>query len=279
MSTDPQQIAAMAKDLPPFPGIAWEVMQLVKRPDSSAADLERVVAKDVALTARVLKISNSALYGLRGTITTLSRAVVILGMKTLQSLVIAASSESLYRTRNFKDKLLWDHSLAVALVARLLALRVHRAKTEEAFVAGLLHDIGKTVLDLNLGDSYQDVIQQVYNDGVSFIQAERQLLGVDHAEVGATVVRKWNFSPILQEAVRCHHAPSHAEVEPRLCAVVSLANGICVRRGIGPERDPELDLSGMEASQMLQLSESTIEELMEELDEKLAAEKGMMGGG
>ncbi|MEE8583973.1 MAG: HDOD domain-containing protein [Acidobacteriota bacterium] len=270
-------VAAAARDLPPFPVVAQQVMQLVRSPHSSASDLERVISRDSALAARVLKISNSALYGVRGTITTLSRAAVILGMKTLQSLVIAASAEALYRTRSFKDKLLWDHSLAVALVSRWLARKKGYRGTEEAFVAGLLHDIGKAVLDLNLPDHYQEVVQLVYNEGATFLQAENRLLGFDHAEVGTIVVRKWNLAPALQEAVRLHHDPELARLDPTLCALVCLANAICVRLGVGPERFPELDLSSLPCRQMLQFQNSELPAMLEEIQEKLAAEEDLFG--
>ncbi len=273
------EVAAAAQDLPPFPAVAHQVMQLVRSPDSSAFDLERVISKDSALAARVLKISNSALYGVSRTITTLSRAVVILGMKTLQSLVVAASSEAIYRTRSFKDKLLWDHALAVALVSRWLARKKGYRDAEEAFVAGLLHDIGKAVLDLNRPNRYQDVVQVVYNEGVTFLQAENRLLGFDHAEVGAIVARKWNLAPGLQEAIRLHHDPELARQDSTLCALVCLANAICVRLGVGPERFPELDLGNLPCWEMLQLPNSQLPKLLEEVQEKLAAEEDLFGKG
>ncbi len=270
-------VAAATRDLPPLPAVAQRVMQLVASPHGSAADLERVILRDSALTARVLKIANSALYGARGAVTTPSRAVVILGMKTLQSLVVAASTEAMLRTRSFKDKLLSDHSLAVALVSRWLARRQGYSGCEEAFVAGLLHDIGKVVLDLNLPDRYQQVLQMVYNEGATFLQAETRLIGFDHAEVGAIVVGKWNLAADLQEAVRLHHDPELARQDPALCALVSLANAICVRLGVGPERFPELDLKSLPCWQLLQLRDAELPDILEEIQEQLIAEKELFG--
>ncbi|HSR66528.1 MAG TPA: HDOD domain-containing protein [Acidobacteriota bacterium] len=256
-------MAKALRDLPPFPAVAWEVMRMVKDPNAGASDLEKVVARDPALAARVLKLSNSALYGVRGTITTLSRAIVILGMKTLQSLVVAASSESLYRSGSLKDRLMWNHALGVALISRLLARRFNHSEPEEAFVGGLLHDIGKTVLDHNLPGRYQNVLQAVYNDGMTFLEAENHYLDFNHTEVGAYVLNRWNFAPVLQEAVRLHHQPEYAQIDARLCAIVSLANTLCVRLGVGPERNPDLDLSDCEAVSMLKLSGEEAEQLLE----------------
>ncbi|HSR54359.1 MAG TPA: HDOD domain-containing protein [Acidobacteriota bacterium] len=256
-------MAKSLRDLPPFPGVAWEVMRMVKSPDTGASDLERVVSRDPALAARVLKISNSALYGVRGTITTLTQAIVILGMKTLQSLVVAASSESLYKTGSLKDRLMWNHALGVALVSRKLARRVGHSEPEEAFVAGLLHDIGKTVLDHNYGHRYENVVQAVYNDGMTFLEAENHFLEFNHAEVGGYVLNRWNFAPVLQEAVRLHHQPEYAQIDAQLCAAVSLANALCVRLGVGPERNPDLDLSETEAASMLELGAEELREIEE----------------
>lgn len=248
-------------------------MELVRRPETSAADLGRVISRDAALAARVLKISNSALYGVRGTITTLSRAIVILGMRTLQSLVVAASSESLYRSKSFKDQLLWDHAVAAALVSRSLAKRFRSAPVEEAFVAGLLHDIGKAVLDANMSDAYQQIVQIVYNEGTTFVKAEQDRLGFNHCHVGAFVVRKWNFAPLLQEAVRWHHEPDKAEEEPKMCATVSLANAFCVKLGVGPERIPDIDLLSLPASRILGLNVAQLDDAFQEIREQLEEEE------
>ncbi len=265
-----QLIALAARDLPPFPSVAREVMDLVSDPDSGARDLQKVVQKDPGLTARVLRISNSALYMLRTEVTNLSQAIVILGMKSLESIVVAASSQALFSTTSFKDKLLWEHSLGVALVARMIAKQLRHAEAETAFTAGLLHDIGKPILDKNLGQVYQRVMQDVYNDKVTFIESEDRVLGFNHTDIGSLVVRKWKFSPLLLEAVHLHHRPSLAEVDVRLCAIVSLSNSMCVKMGLGPERIPGLALADLEAANLLGFDEPTMDECYEEIGRKIS---------
>jgi HD-like signal output (HDOD) protein len=225
-------IASRVGDLPTLPQVATKVMELLSGDDSNASDLDRVISRDQAITARVLKLANSALFGRRGMISTLTRAIVLLGFKTVQSLVIAASTETLYRATSarFKDKLLWP-------------------------------------------EPYQEVVELVYNDEVTFLEAEHKILGFDHAEVGALVVKKWNLPAPLEEAVRLHHRPMQSLVDPALCAIVSLGNSLCIKLGLGPERQPELALEGLEVVRRLKLPPERLPRIMETLQEKLAAEK------
>jgi putative nucleotidyltransferase with HDIG domain len=115
-----------------------------------------------------------------------------MGHKTVQSLVITASTETLYRSTNggFKDKLLWEHALGVALTAKFLPQECHYASVEEAFLGGLLHDIGKVALDRNLGERYAAVVEPVSNEGRTFLKAEQEMLDFDHTEVSALMIEK-----------------------------------------------------------------------------------------
>ncbi|MBI2566269.1 MAG: HDOD domain-containing protein [Candidatus Schekmanbacteria bacterium] len=271
-----EQIASRAGDLPPLPQVASKVVQLVADPDSSAGDLVRVISRDQALTVKVLKIANSALFGVSQAVTTLSRAITLLGFNTLRSLVIAASTQALFRskpTSSFQDRILWEHSLAVALAGRLVARRSRYRGIEEAFVSGLVHDIGKAVMDRNIAEQYQRVVELVYNDGIPFLEAEQAVLGFDHTTVGALVVRKWKLGETYEEAVQCHHDPRAATVDPKLSAVVSLANALCVRVGIGPERRPELDFGSLPALEMLGVEVAEIEEMTQEVEKAFKEEK------
>jgi putative nucleotidyltransferase with HDIG domain len=268
-------IAAKVGDLPPLPHVASRVIELVSDANTNASDLEKLISRDQALAARVLKIANSALFGRRGTISNISRAVVTLGFKTVHFLVVAASTEALFRSNsvNFKDKLLWEHAVAAALAAGFLARECRYAGIEEAFLGGLLHDIGKVVLDANLGERYQRVVERVYNEGVTFVEAERDMLSFDHAEVGSLVIKKWNLPPILEEAVRLHHRARGALLDPMLCAIVSLANSLCVKTGIGPERLPELDLGQLEATIRLKLTPERLALIAKHVEARLVEEK------
>jgi putative nucleotidyltransferase with HDIG domain len=256
-------VASKAGDLPALPHLAVRVMELIRDPNTRIRQIEEVISKDPALTARVLRIANSAFYGLRAQVSTLSRAIVVLGFNTVRSVVFAASTQRLYggNASHFKERILWEHALSVALAARSLARQFGLDGVEEAFIGGLLHDIGKAVMDANLGNDYQTVVERVYNDGETFVEAEASVFGFDHSEVGSLVIRRWNLTAELEEAVRLHHRPEDAKENPKLAAVVSLANGVCVKLGVGPEKRSDLDLAGMTASGILGLGPAELEEI------------------
>lgn len=273
-----KRVAEKVGDLPALPEVAMQVMNLVQNPTATAGALEKVILNDQALTAKVLRTANSAFYGARGEISRLSRAIVILGFNTLRSVVVTGASEALHRGGEscFKDKILWEHSVAVGIASRVIAKECRYAGTEEAYLGGLLHDVGKTVLDSNVPAEYQRVIELVYNEGHTFIEAENEVFGFDHADVGALVAARWNLAPSLREAIQLHHQPMGAEIDPTLCAIVSLANSLCVKLGIGPERDAALQLADLEATMMLTLDPDDLNQIALRVKEKLEEEKAVL---
>jgi putative nucleotidyltransferase with HDIG domain len=261
-----ERLAARAGDLPALPQVAMKVIEVASDVDSSIRDLEAAVARDQAIASTVLRLSNSAYYGMPGRISTLSRAVLVIGSDKLKSVVYAACTESLFRKSksSFEDRILWEHSLATAIVGRFLSKRLGHPSGEESLVAGLIHDIGKVIMDTNARDKYQWVLQRVKNEHETFVAAEREVFGFDHADVGGLVARKWSLADNLVEAVRCHHNPSAATVDPKLSAIINLANGICVKLEIGPERLPDLDLASLPSCDILALDRETLDCLPEE---------------
>ncbi len=243
--------------------------------ESSMRDLETTVARDQAIASLVLRLSNSAYYGLPGRISTLSRAILVLGSDKLKSVVLASCTESLFRRprSSFQERTLWEHSLATAIVARMLAGLCRYPEGEAALVAGLIHDIGKSVMDTNEAEKYQWVVQRVTNEGESFVAAEREVFGFDHADVGGLVALKWSLAEPLAEAVRCHHDPGQATLDPTLAAIVNLANGVCTKLEIGPEKTPDLDLALLPAASMLPLDPAIYETLPEQALACLATER------
>lgn len=273
-----ERVASRVGDLPAMPQVASQVVSLISDPKTTARHLEEVLSRDQAMTAKVLRVANSAFYGLRGEVATLRRAIVVLGFNTLRSVVLTSFSETMHQARRscFKERILWEHALAVALAARTIAQQCGYPAHEEAYTGGLLHDIGKVVMDANLGGDYQQVIERVYNEGQSFLEAEREVFGFDHTDVGALVVARWSLAPALCEAVRLHHQPLDAKIEPPLCAVVSLANSMCVKLGIGPEHDAGLELAGLDSASMLALAPGRVAEIAAAVGERLVAERGQL---
>lgn len=277
-------IAAKLADLkvgviPTMPRVAIRIRELVSNPDTSVADLVKILSSDPTMAAAILRVSNSAAFAIRGGVSTLQQAIVILGFRTLQSVVTAACTASLHHkaSASFKDQVLWDHSLGVALAGHRLARECGCAREDEAFLAGLMHDIGKLILDFNHREEYARVVERVYNEDISFQRAEREELGFDHTAVASLVATEWKLSPQLVEAVRQHHEPAEATIAPALCAIVSLANSLCVKLCIGPERHPGLDLMQLETTAKLGLTPGKIEAVSAELPATLGREKSLFG--
>ena len=248
-----------AADLPTIPVVAIKVMQLIESERATAQELAKVVASDPAVAARVLKISNSSFYGCQRQIQTLSSAIVVLGFSTLRSLVVAASVKQVYKPYGLTEKMLWEHSFAAGLAARIIASQSRAANEEEAFLAGLFHDIGKIIMNTLDRVKFQEVMQHCYNEGISFGEAERSIYPFSHDEVGAYVIRKWNLPEVLTTAILQHHRMEFsAEDSPaviKLTAVTSLADLFCLKLGIG-SRTPidDLDLAGSKPGLLLKLS-------------------------
>ncbi len=260
---DDPLLIAMDKDLPTLPQVAWQAMQLIEDPDTSARELETLISRDQAVVSRVLRLANSAFCAFSRTVSTLKNAIVILGFRNVQVLVVAAAYESLHRDDSPQENLMWDHALAVSAAARILAEECDYPRVEEAVTGGLLHDIGKLIMNQHLGERYEEIMDLVSNEGMTFVEAEQDVFGFTHADVGGMAVHKWNFSPSLEEAVFLHHDPKSAQADPELCAIVSLANHICVKLEIGLERLPDLELSTTDSVEILYLDEENVSRLFE----------------
>jgi putative nucleotidyltransferase with HDIG domain len=216
----------------------------------------------------VLKISNSAFYGCQRKIQSLSTAIMMLGFNTLRSLVITASLKQVYQPYGLVEKMLWEHSFGAGLAARIIAASTRLANEEEAFLAGLFHDIGKTIMNHLDRDKFQTVMQRCYNEGIPFLESEKTVYPYGHEEVGACVIRKWNFPEGLAAAVMHHHDLNiENTVENRLkylAAVVSLSDMFCHKLGIGvrtPEED--LDLATTKAAIALKIPKNKLEAMLE----------------
>ncbi|MGQ9881089.1 MAG: HDOD domain-containing protein [Armatimonadota bacterium] len=232
-----QQLVQTIRDLPALPEVVVRVMRLAEDPRSDAQSIARVIATDQAMAARVLKLANSAFYGLPRRVSTLSEAVVILGFRTIKNLAIAASTFELLNKEIAGYWLqrgeLWRHSLACAIGAQLIAQRVRLPVGEEAFVAGLLHDIGKVAINLFVREQFDQIMECALRDRIPFVEAEQAVLGFNHATAGALIAEKWNLPPSLVSVIRYHHQPSQMSEPEALVSVVHLADILSITLGIG----------------------------------------------
>ena len=243
------------------------VLHLTDGDEWSATDLAAEIRRDAALTARFLRVANSAHYGARRTISSPNQALTMMGSKKARTTLLAASVEGLFLAdrSNFEDRALWRHAFAAACVSEHLATADQSCNPEDAYIAGLLHDIGRSVMDERFADRYGRVVDRVTESGESFSSAETQVFGFDHTEVGFLVTRAWGLPDPLTDAIRWHHHPSATVSDVRLCATVSVANDWCIKHGVGPQTRSDLEIADREGAQILGWDAARIDELTEGL--------------
>ncbi len=217
-------------DIPTIPEVLVRIWQIVDDPKSSASDLEEVVRLEPPLAAKVLRLANSPYFGGRGRIADVRMAITTLGFETLRNLAVCLSVASGLAGRQptesrLDTRQLWQHCVATGVVARALAKERGLDRPDEAFTAGLLHDIGKFVIGMGRPDAYGEVARLVVDEGLDPRAAEVAVLGFDHAIVGMAFAARWNFPPRLQ-AVLCHHHDTGRDDLDDVFHAVVLANRI-----------------------------------------------------
>ncbi len=259
-----------------MPQVASKVLELSSDPNTSAAKLQQVIGDDQAMTARILKIANSAMYACSRKIKTLTEAIVMLGFNSIRSLVVTSAARNLYNTKTnrtgLKERLLWEHSIGTAFACRFLAEKHRPGLMEEAFLAGLMHDIGKLVLNMREPEKFDEIVQIVYNENRPFAETENEILGFDHTVVGAMLVNKWKLSPVLEEAIRNHHHEAAFAADNHLLLYLDLGNKLTHKMGIGFIEDQDLDIVGCSSNQLLNLPLETFTEVGENLQKTLENE-------
>jgi putative nucleotidyltransferase with HDIG domain len=263
-------IAARIRDLPPLPATALRAMQMTKDPMVTATELQAVISQDLGLCARILRIVNSAAFSLRREVSTVSHAVTILGMEALRSIIMAASiqqfSESgMKKAGSLATKLMADHSWGAAVAARVIARHIRYGNLEEAFLCGLMHDLGKPALLLCLSGKYLEIINEVYRGASTFYQSEMSMLGFSHAQLGAIMAEEWNFPPHLCEAIGFHHEPLSAPSFGKLACITALSNRIMIYLEIGFEKDRATGLEGLTEAQHMKLNRNALESIVREV--------------
>jgi len=279
MNDDLKKAILTTGDLPPMPVVATKVLQLVESGKADAAEISRAISSDPAVSARILKISNSTFYGCRRKIQTLAEAVVVLGHNTLKGLAVAASLKEIYKPAGLIENMLWEHSFGAALAAKIIAGHTPQVSADEAFLAGLFHDLGKIIMNLREKEKFQQVIERCYNEMLMFEEVEMTIFPYTHAELGAYVLEKWNLPEDLITAVMLHHTFSFPDPEniyqQNMTAITSLADLICVKLGIGTRTAmEELDLNRSQAARILELDENRLNLITESVAENYMRDKG-----
>lgn len=248
------EILENAPDAIPLPTTATAILQKSSQPDTSSNEIAELLKGDQALTARILKVANSAFYGLPRQIASIDNAVVLLGQKTIRNLVLTATMGGLgsqgVAGYGIPRGGLFNHAIVVAQSAQALSSETNRSIPAEAYTAGLLHDIGKVILGEHVENRIGAIIDLARSDGCSFAEAERRLLGLNHAEVGAVLTEKWGLPDFLVSAIRSHHAspdPAESAEATSLTATCIVANHVArgTGSGVGENETADPDIPGV----------------------------------
>lgn len=232
------EIIGDIEDIATLPEVAAKITQTVNDPRSDASSLNRVVSHDPALVARILKVVNSSFYARANQVTSVERAITLLGFQAIRDLAIAASLGQLFTgvriCEDYTARDLWTHSVAVAAVAQSMAQKSRADLAEQAFLAGLVHDIGLLGFLQTCPDLLREVCHRAGNSSMPFSMIELDVIGVSHEEVGAALAEKWGFPMGCWMACRFHHYPFLADHEYQpLVGLVHVADAICGQAGVG----------------------------------------------
>jgi len=254
------------KSLPTLPAVAQKVSKMAESDTTSADQLGKIIATDQALSGRVLRLVNSSFYGFPGRISSISNAIVLLGFDVVKSMII---SVSVFEMMEKGIVGLWEHSLGCAVAARFIAKRVKDCDPEEVSVAGLLHDIGKVVVSIQLSESYEDIQKLIKDKKIIFYEAEKEILEITHPEIGWWLTDSWNLPVNLQEPIAFHHQPMRAQKAKLQTAVVHVADFLVRGLGFGSGGDPWMPPVNKKAWESLGLSFEDLEEIISELGDEL----------
>ncbi|GAB6086296.1 HDOD domain-containing protein [Alkaliphilus crotonatoxidans] len=271
-----QEIISRVEDIPTLPDTITRIIQLTDDANSTVQDIEREVLKDQSLTTKILRLANSAYYGYPRTISTISQATVLLGFQTVRSMALSATVSNILDKElegyALESKALLRQSQACAMISRFLAKKLRFSKAENAYVAGLLRDIGKVILNYYITEQYQQVINEVETRGITFLEAEEMILGFNHAEVGAKIAEKWNLPEELVEAIAYHHTPDRAKVNEKMTAIVHVSDAMIMMMGMGLGIDGLAYRFSPHALELLKLDELDLQQYMAEASDFLVDE-------
>jgi len=231
-----EEIFKAAERLPPFPGVIWKVMSLLRK-QAPAKEIEEVIKVDQAIAAKVLAMSRSAFYARRYTTASLRDAIVALGEQELARIVMAACAARYFETElsgyEAREGELWQHAVATAIISETVARGFEKRKALTVYTAALLHDIGKAVLSLYVKTYMDAMVILMSRKGLGMLEAERKTFGMDHEQLGEMIAKRWRFPEEVVVGIGFHHRPKEARAHQDIAAAVYVANRAATALGYG----------------------------------------------
>ena len=277
-----QNIVEAVKSFPGMPGAAVKLLGLLDDPAMRVSQIEEILRQDPGLTANVLRLANSAYFGIPSKIGSIRQAVILLGLKRLIQMVIAACVSAIMDKPvpgyDLPPGELWRHSIAVSVAAEGLVKVLKIDAAEEIFTAALLHDVGKMVLGEYVKDDFSK-IEAAVSQGMSFEKAETVALGTNHADVGGRILIRWSLPAEIVNAVQWHHEPEAAEQASTMLDIVHVANFLSIMIGIGIGRDGLQHQPSVEVSERLGLEAAHLEKVASQTTQWVAELSEVLGSG
>lgn len=276
---------ASVGDLATLPEVTIRIIEIVEDPKSTARELHNVIKNDPALSTKVLKVVNSAFYGLPGQVASVDRAIILLGLSAVKNIAVAASIARLFKGKRVSEQFsaadLWRHSLAVAVGAKSIAkLSPHPVMPDEIFVAGLIHDIGTLIERQAFPDQFAEVIQRCMTSDSDFLDVEREIIGADHQAFGVALTTKWKFPRHLRAAVGFHHNPEALTPELKnMATLIHVADVLACEEKVGMYLTAQRESITDEALASLSVTREQIEEVRAALPEQIAEAESTLTAG
>jgi putative nucleotidyltransferase with HDIG domain len=237
------KILKSVKELPPMPQVVIKTQELIADSDSDAKKIAEIIETDQGIATKVLKVANSVYYGMSGKISSISHASVVLGNKILGEVVMLAGAEGIMDGKlpgyGYDSKDLWKHSLAVAFGSKIISNSKNPDLVKEAHMAGLIHDVGKIILDSYIVEKKEEIESFMEKEEKTFLDAESHYFGFNHAEIASEVCKKWNFPESLIFPIKHHHQPGNSDGS-ELSYILHMADYIAILSGIGYDSDDVL---------------------------------------
>ncbi len=223
-----KNVAQRIIGLPTLPTVVSKVMELVDHPRSTARSIARLISADQSLTARILKLANSSFYGLSRQISTIDKAIIVIGLNTLKDTLLSISVldtfDSSHNNPNFKLNKFWEHSISVGIATRVLAIKFHPNLSSDGYTSGLLHDVGKVIMNKYLKQDFDKIMFHVFEEDLELMEAERIVLGTHHGRIGSWLAERWNMPETIADAIEFHNIPHLAEQNKELVYLVYFAD-------------------------------------------------------
>ena len=250
--------------LPTIPSNLKRISMMLEKPRLTLDDLARFISSDPVLTTKVLKMVNSASYGFPGRISSVSHAIMLLGLNAIRGLLLGVSVFDLMQKNMYG---LWDHSCACAVASRCIAQKKKLKEPEEVSTCALLHDIGKVIIMLQYPDEYEQALRSSQEKKITIYEAEKLFLAASHAEVGCWLAQKYQFPANLIEVIGFHHRPQSARQAPMETAIVHVADIFVRAMGVGFSGDNFVPKVQPAAWEMLSLSEQDIRDILMQVED------------